>query len=147
MDLAFRTGEMLWASAQVVNHRTSRAFLASPSPSMRDRREFVLMGQEKVEAAAESVTSMSAYLMAMNVQFATLAFKQSLTAATALMSLAASRTIGQSLGRQAKLIHDTVGNSAVTASRLSGSAAHLAHRGLKPIHSRATKNAKRLGKR
>jgi len=37
--------------------------------------------------------------------------------------------------------------SAATTAQLSGAAARLAQRGLKPIHSRATANAKQLGKR
>jgi hypothetical protein len=35
-------------------------------------------------------------------------------------------------------------NSAATAPQIPGSIAHVAHHGLKPIHSRATGNAKRL---
>jgi hypothetical protein len=69
-----------------------------------------------------------------------------LTGATAMMSLAASRTAGQSMARQAKLVR-TMTQSAVTVSQLSSSAARLAKRGVKPIHSQATANAKRLGKR
>jgi hypothetical protein len=37
--------------------------------------------------------------------------------------------------------------STATTAQLSGAAARLAQRGLKPIHSRATANARRLGKR
>ena len=62
------------------------------------------------------------------------------------MSLAASRTAGQAMARQAKLVR-TMTQSAATNAQLSGAAARLAQRGLKPIHSRATANAKRLGRR
>jgi hypothetical protein len=51
------------------------------------------------------------------------------------------------VARQTRLVRDTMAHSAVATSQLSKSAARLAHRSLKPIHSRATRNAKRLGKR
>ena len=145
-DLAVKTGEMMLASAQVIGHRTGRMAAAGPSPSARDRREFTLMGQEKIEASTESAQAMAAQMMRTNPQLGALAVKQMLTGATAMMSLATSRTIGQSMAQQAKLVR-IMTQSAVTASQLSGSTARLAQRGLKPIHSRATANAKRLGKR
>ena len=145
-DLAFKTGEMMLASAQVIGHRTGRMAAAGPSPSARDRREFTLMGQEKIEAAAESTHAMAVQMMRMNSQLGARAVRQMLTGATAMMSLAASRTAGESMARQAKLVHNMT-QSAVTAAQISGSAARLAQLGQKPIHSRATANAKRLGKR
>ena len=81
-----------------------------------------------------------------NTQLGTRAVQQMLTGVTDIMALAASRTAGQSIARQAKLVR-TMTRSASTASQLSASAAQLAQRGLTPIHARATANAKRLGKR
>ena len=93
-DLATKTLEMMLASAQVIGHRTGRMALAGPVPNARDRREFALMGQEKIEAGAQSAQAMVAHIMTM-----------------------------------------------------SQNATKLAHRGLKPIHAKATANARRLGKR
>jgi len=106
-NIALRSAEMLWASSQVISHRTSRIMQAHPNYSVSDRREIALMGQE----------------------------------------MATSRTAVQYSGRQAKLLGEHATQSAVAATRLSSSVAQIAHRGLQPIHSRATKNAKRLGKR
>lgn len=145
-DLALKTGEMMAASAQVIGHRTNRMVKAGHKPSTRDQREFTLMGQEKIEAAAKSIQAMAAKMMAMNPLLGPRALKQMMTGATALMSLASSRSISQSLARQAKLAR-VMTQSATTASQLSKAAAGLAQQGLKPIHSRATANAKRLGKR
>jgi hypothetical protein len=145
--LAWKTGEMMLASAQVIGHRSNRMLSAGSSPGAGDRRELALMGQEKMAAAAESAQAMALSWMRLNEQFGAIAFQQMLTGTAAIMSLAASRTRGQSAARQAKLVRDTMTHSAVAASQLSKSVAHLAHRGLKPIHSRATGNARRLGKR
>jgi len=61
--LAWKTGEMMLASAQVIHHRTGRMAAAGATPSARDRREFALMGQEKLEAGVESAKAMAAQLM------------------------------------------------------------------------------------
>jgi len=145
-DLALKTGAIMQASAQVIGHRTGRMAIAGPKPSARDRREFTLMGKEKIEAAVESAQGMAAHCMTMNLRLGTRAFKQMLTGATAMMSVVASRTVRQSVERQAKLGR-VMTQPPVTASQLSASAARLAHRGLRPIHARATANARRLGQR
>ena len=146
-NVALKTGEMMWLSAQVITHRTTRILMAHPNYGLRDRRELALMGQEKVQAAYESVNAMGAQMVRMSLELGMLTFKHWIAASTALAALASSRTPGQSLGRQAKLLDDSATRSAIAVSRLSGSAAQLARHGLKPIHSRATKNARRLGKR
>lgn len=143
-DLAFKTSEMLLASAQVIGHRTSRMALAGPSPSARDRKEFTLMAQEKVEAVAESTQAMTFRMLSVNQQISIMAFKQMLSGASGFAALAGSRTMLQSGRRQAEFAGETMARSAAIAAHLSGSMAHLASHGLKPIHSRATGNAKRL---
>ena len=145
-DLAAKTLEMMVASAQVIGHRTGRMARAGPSPSARDRREFALMGQEKIEAAAQSAQAMAAHMMAMGQPWGALAFRHCLRNSAALMSLASSRTPSQLIARQAALAR-ALGQSAISMAEMSKSATTLAHRGLKPIHARATANARRLGKR
>jgi hypothetical protein len=144
--LAFKTGEMMMASAQVISHRVNRIALAGPAPSERDQREFALMGQEKIEAAAESAQAMAARVLNLNQQIGTLAFKQLLMGTSSFISLATSCNIAQSSKLQAKLVCDTVSSLAAAVSQLTDSVAKVAHKGLKPIHSRATANAKRLAK-
>ncbi len=146
MHLASKIGEMSMASAQVIAHRSARMAAAGPMPNARDRREFTRMGQEKIGAATESAYAMAANLTTMNLKFGARAYRQMLAGTAALMSLGASRSIGRSITRQAKLAH-SLSRSAKTASELSASTARLARRGLKPIHARATANARRLGKR
>jgi hypothetical protein len=144
--LAWKTGEMMLASAQVIHHRTGRMAAVGAAPSARDRREFALMGQEKIEAGVESASAMAAQMMTMNPLLRTRAVKHMMRGMAAVMSLAASRTACQAMARHAKLVR-TMTQSAATTAQLSGAAARLAQHGLKPIHSRATSNAKRLGKR
>lgn len=145
-DLATKTLEMMLASAQVIGHRTGRMALAGPAPNARDRREFALMGQEKIEAGAQSTQAMAAHMMTMSQPWGALAFRHLLQNSAAFMSLASSRTPSQLIARQAALAR-VLAQSAVSMADVSKRATKLAHRGLKPIHAKATANAKRLGKR
>jgi hypothetical protein len=145
--LAWKTGEMAIASAQVIGLRTKRIALAGSLPDPRDQREFALMGQEKGAAAMESAQAVGARILMLNQQFAALAFKQIQSVSASLMSIAASRSAAESVERQSKLAHDTMAGSVVAASKLSGSTAQLARRALKPVHARVSANAKRLGKK
>ena len=144
--LAWKTGEMMLASAQVIQHRTGRMAVAGAKPSARDRREFALMGQEKIEAGIESAGAMAAQMMALNPLLGTRAVNNVMAGAAALMSLATSQTASQAVARHAKVVR-IMAQSAGTTAQVSAAAARLAQHGLQPIHSRATANAKRLGRR
>jgi hypothetical protein len=52
--LVRQASELAIAAPQVVAHRLTRLALAGPRPSARDRREFHVMGQEKVRAFWQS---------------------------------------------------------------------------------------------
>ena len=145
--LAWKAGEMAISSAQVIGHRTGRFTLSGPAPSARDQREFTLMGREKGEAMLESAQAIGTRALMLNQQLATLVFKQLMSASVTLMSIASSRTAGESVERQAKLVRDTMTGSAVAASKFSGSTARLARSALKPVHKRVSANARRLGKK
>ena len=143
-NLALKTAEMMVASAQVISHRTTRMAGAGLNPSEHDQREFTLMGQEKVEAATESARAMTERLIRMNARLWTDASTQLLASATAMWSLATSPSLAASFERQAALF-DALRAPTLGAGEFAGSAARLAHSALKPIHARATANARRLG--
>lgn len=144
-DLALKASEMMFASSQVIAHRTGRMAQAGPLPDERDQREFSLMGQEKLDAARESSQAMVSQLFAANQRLSMRAGNQMLASITAMMSLAASRTPAESAERQARLAR-AVTRSLASSTTLSKAAARVASRGLDPIHSRAMANARRLGK-
>jgi hypothetical protein len=145
-DLVTKTLETMLASAQVIGHRTGRMALAGPTPNARDRREIALMQQEKIEAGAQSAQPMAAHMMTMSQPWGALAFRHILRNSAAFMSLASSRTPSQLVARQAVFAR-ALGHSTVSIVDVSKSVTKLAYRGLKPIHAKATANAKRLGKR
>ncbi len=145
-DLATKTLEMMLASAQVIAHRAGRMARAGPAPNARDRREFALMGREKIEAGAQSAQAMVAHMMSMSQPWGALALRHILRNSAAFMSLASSQTPTQLIARQAALAR-AVAQSALSMADVARDATKLAHRGLKPLHAKATANAKRLGKR
>lgn len=144
--LTRKTAEMMVASAQVIHHRTGRMTAAGHNPSARDRREFALMRQEKIDATMESAQAMSSQVMATNARLGLRYFQLMSTSTAALMSLASSRTVSQSMARHAKLVR-TVSAAAPLSAAIAAAGVKIAHRGLKPMHSRANANAKRLGRR
>ena len=68
-SLARQSASLAFAVPEVVTHRVSRAWLAGASPSGADRREFNLMGAEKVAAFYESWAAMltQSYLSALRM--------------------------------------------------------------------------------
>lgn len=53
-QLARQSAELAFAVPQVMAHRLTRLALAGPQPNARDRREFHVMGAEKVTAFWQS---------------------------------------------------------------------------------------------
>lgn len=143
--VALKSSEMMMASAQVVSHRTNQMMNAGMIPNAKDQTEFNLMGQEKMEAAGESMMAMTNYMMSLNHQIGTQFVSQMLNSSSDILSLATSRTPAEAFERQAKLM-TTLSDCATQASNMSSQAAEMTQRGMKPVHSRAVANAKRLGK-
>lgn len=143
-SLALKTSEMMLASAQVISHRTSRMMLAGVNPSVRDRREFTLMGQEKIEAATESIQAVATRMMVLPMQLSALLFRQMMSGASSMSALTLGPAAVLSTKGQMALMQDTLTRSTTMATQVSGSLARLVQHGIKPIHSRATSNAERL---
>ncbi len=120
--------------------------MAGHTPNARDRREFALMGQEKLEAGTKSAQAMAAHILAMGEPWGASAYRDGLRNYAALVSFANSRTASQAITRQAALLH-ALSQSALGMAQASTSVTALAHRGLGPIHAKAVANAKRLRKR
>jgi len=144
-ELADKTGEMMVASAQVIQHRTGMMAIAGTTPSLNVQHEFRLMGEEKLEVMAESMQAMALQMMTVNPMLGLRAFELMMKSSTAMLLLVTSTTLSQSLNQQAKLAK-VLTESANANSELSQSAMEIAHHGLEPIHTRATFNAKRLSK-
>jgi len=143
MNLGWKTAEMMTASAQVINHRAN--LMATPGiiPSEKNQEEFSRMGQEKLQASFESLMAMSKHITQTNINLWQQYLEHMLAVSIALLSLATSRNISQSLVRQQELIR-TMLKSANTTADIMNTNARIFASGLRPLHKAATANAKRL---
>lgn len=118
----WRNAATLWeisiAAPQVIAHRMTRMAQAGHAPAASDRREFLLMGQEKAEAFGESMLAMALRLGQAQAAMAASMFTQTLRQA-------------QHLSWPQPWLQAMPG---------------LVASGLKPVHRRVTANARRLGK-
>lgn len=118
---ARKATELGFAVPQVVGYRLARLAAAGPAPSARDRREFQLMGVEKIAAFSESWFAMS-----MAIWQANLALGSSMLGMMAMPWIGAPP---MQPGRQWQ--------SAMTGAL---------DKGFAPIHRTATANARRLAR-
>jgi hypothetical protein len=144
-DLAFRTSELMLASASVIQHRTRRMAVSGLAPGEEDRREFTRMGQEKLIGFGASAAAINASMLDHH-RLATKAIAYSLASGGAMLSLLNSRSAAEAFARQIKLARTMVQASSA-AARLSGSAVRVSLQGLAPVSRIAKANAKRLRKR
>lgn len=138
---SLRVGEMLVASAAVIQHRSARIAAAGPAPGARDRREFTRMGQEKLEAAAESMQAMWLRAISANMQLAGWMTQQMLASSTRTLGLAMTPAL---LWTPGAAIAHALPTQRAWVKQLSGIGAGVAQQGLRPVHARATANARRL---
>jgi hypothetical protein len=117
LQLGTRTAEMLLASGQVIAMRVSRMAAAGASPTARDRKEFLRMGSEKVQAGAQSALAVGAQWQAIGWQLWARGWQQWMT---------------------------LLGGAAVRAAPLHSHLPRLAQAALAPVHRAATANARRL---
>jgi hypothetical protein len=118
--LAVQAMELGFAAPQVIAHRVMRMAVAGSSPSLRDRKEFYLMGAEKVAAFYESWNAMLLEMFCANL-------KSLSTAPLFWFSWPTS-----------------MGYSRAASTRFQRAALAVLGKGVAPVHRRAVANAKRL---
>jgi hypothetical protein len=115
--------ELALAAPQVVAHRVIRMANAGTNPSVRDQREFWMMGFEKVLAFNQSWFAMFAEAGRIQQQMALSMFRSFW-----FPWMTALPTFGS------------------TSARVQRAALEIATKGVAPIHRRAVANARRLGR-
>ena len=132
MSAWWRHGTKLWeislATPQVIAHRTSRMMTAGPMPNERDRREFIRMGQEKVEAFGESWLAMGLRLWQAQQAAMIDAMQQGMRLWSAPWSAPARAATPAVHHQAARALSNVIGS------------------GMAPVHRRVTANAKRLAR-
>ncbi len=144
-EVALRTAEMMTASGQVIAQRTSRLAKHPQHYTGRDYREMTRMTHEKAAAAVESGMAMAAELASLNWQLASGGLWSALAAWNRTGRTAARPGSMSSLYQPMDWTR-TLLDLGAASSGLARDSARVASRGLRPIHSRATANARRLGR-
>lgn len=117
LQLGTRSAEMLLASGQVIAMRVTRMAAAGANPSARDRKEFLRMGSEKVQAGAQSAWAVGAQWQAIGWELWSRAWRQWLA---------------------------LFGGTALRGAPQLQHLPRLAQAALAPVHRAATANARRL---
>ncbi|SNS73406.1 hypothetical protein SAMN06265795_105224 [Noviherbaspirillum humi] len=144
IDVGWKQGEMMLASAQVISHRLGRMVTAGVFPDARDRKEFHRMGSEKIEAAAESFMAMSMRLIESNQSLLLLLLAQIPAAMLASLMPAKQNWSGLHGPWWGMPGTQLLKNFSEVGEHFTTSMIELAGVGLQPIHRRATANAVRL---
>ncbi|MGH8727938.1 MAG: polyhydroxyalkanoate granule-associated phasin [Burkholderiales bacterium] len=139
---AFKTWEIAFAAPQIIAHRTQRLAAAGHLPDARDQKEFLRMGQEKLEAFGESWLAMAAEMAKFNLRFAATVMQQSFGVWSAFLPFVTAGSTQRLLNTQASLLRSTV--LAANNKELSNSLSRVVTKGVHPVHKRATANVKRL---
>jgi hypothetical protein len=144
VDLAQQTTEMAIASARVIDHRTHQMANAGLTPNARDRQEFALMSQEKMDAAVESTQAMIAGMLAMQQWLVHATLQQLSASAAAIASFFSIKTPADLVQIQETLGCEMLATTQRTCEKAAAHLTSTAAQGLQPVHSRATANARRL---
>lgn len=104
------------------------------------------MGQEKVEAAALSAQAMAWEAASFPQQFGMQLFQNMVATSADMMRMATRISTGSANTLPAQMARQAMTDSAALGLQMTNSTARLLTSGLRPVHSRATANAKRLGK-
>lgn len=142
-DVALTTQEMLLSAGAVIQARTGLMARAGLVPSDADQAEFQLMGEEKLAAATESGAAIASQLHNTQFTLTQRALRDWLEGATAWIGLATSLTPAQAAAHSHALLHAGQ-RTLANATQMGSAGARIVQRGLKPIHARATANARRL---
>ncbi|KAF0811468.1 hypothetical protein IGB42_04086 [Andreprevotia sp. IGB-42] len=123
----------MWLSAGFVIYQRMPLLLQNQPHSAKDQREITRMVQEKVEAAGESAQAIGMQSMLAGMRFWTDMWQQSLRQGASAFTPGNTRHFSYHLspGQWLKSLQ---------------SGARIATHGLRPIHARATANARRLAK-
>ncbi|HET6756001.1 MAG TPA: polyhydroxyalkanoate granule-associated phasin [Burkholderiales bacterium] len=138
----FKMWEVAWASPQVIAHRVQRMMTPAFFPGSHDQKEFVRMGQEKLEAFFESWLAIVMQMQTFQTQLASAAVRQSLAGPAALASLMSAKTLGQITRAQTTFLRSMIVSGG--KRNVSAAFAKVAAQGLHPVHRRVTANARRL---
>jgi len=138
--LAWRAGETMLASSEVIARRSTAAWLAGATPDVHEQAERVRMVSEKIDASVECGSAVGATMMRQAMRSGSQWWLDAWRLQLGLASLATSATPAQAQARLARVAASALpmmNRAAVDALERSSAA-------LAPVHRRTGANVRRL---
>lgn len=139
-QVGMKSWETLLAAPQVIAQRTARMVAAGPLPGVGDRRELAAMGAEKAIAFSRAWIGAAREIVSLQQEMVNVASRQWWMLARACNPLLAARSARSAPAKSARGLVDA-GNATLAALPC------VAHAAVRPVHAKATSNAKRLRRR
>lgn len=146
MRTAVQQSDLGIVSARTIGYRTAMMAGALTDPVELTNPEFVRMGTEKVEAAAESAGAMAHGMADLQKAWMALFMAPAQAMMVGMSGFSACRSPGDLLTAQRRLVEGSIMASVSAGLHFAESAAVLAGAGLRPIHRKASANARRLAR-
>lgn len=143
---AVQQSDLGLVSARTIGYRTAMMAEALADPVELTNPEFLRMGTEKMEAAAESAGAMAHGLADLQKAWMGLFLAPAQAMTTALCGFGACRSPADLLTAQRRLVEGSIMAGVNAGLHFAESAAVLAGAGLRPIHRKASANARRLAR-
>ncbi len=146
-SLMMRNGEIALASWQTLLHRTMMMSGANVAAlTAAERQEFSRMYTEKTQTAMECIQVMTREMIHFNQQFTIMAWSQLMTSGMAMASMNPGRNLADPLTAHGRIANAAAQCTGEAMQKMSAAVARAMTRSLKPVHTRVTANAKRLGR-
>ncbi len=147
-DLMLKSSEIALASGQTIWHRTLMMASADAAAlTALEHSEFSRMYIEKLQAAMDYSKIMAREMMRLNQQIAMMTWSQFLSTAMAMSSLATGQNPAGALAAQRRFINSAGQRAGDASQKISAAMTRAAIKGLAPVHTAVTANARRLGRR
>ena len=140
----FRAGELALAAATVIGARSQLGIIGAADPVRADYAELARIAPEKIDAFSRSGAAVVGQFWEMQREAGALMLRQveaGLNLALAFWQLPLPHHAAQ---LQADFVAETVDRTAQSADRIARRASRVHDKAMRPIHRRATANARRL---
>jgi hypothetical protein len=147
-ELMIKSSEIMLAAGQTVFYRTLMMAGASTAALTNvECREFTRMYTEKLQVAMECSQIMASEMVRLNQQLAMMAWTQLLGGGMAMASLTTGRSPAGTIAAQTRFMNNAAKQVGDATEKISTAVARAAAKGLKPVHTVASGNARRLGRK
>jgi hypothetical protein len=143
-----KSSEIGLAAGQTIFHRMAMMSSANLAAlTAVERVEFTRMYREKVQAALAAGNILARELINLNKQLVLMAWSQSLSTTTAIVSPGGGRNAIGAFSAHDRLMTTAARRAADATQKISTAMTRAAAECLTPIHSTVSANAKRLGRK